>query len=104
MRKKINGRIYDTKTAKLVAVHFNEGLARLQSSYNTRFYEKRNGETFYIYNGEIYTDEIDRKFFVKDVYKEMITDRPHFIDEMPISSYEIVPFSVMLTYEHVFQY
>jgi len=61
MRKKVNGRIYDTSTAKHVGVNYhnrvaNDGFSQVTSCYDTHFFRKRTGELFYTYNGVIYTD------------------------------------------------
>ena len=57
MRKRIENKIYDTETAKLVCIYYYNGMAGYNHTYNTIYYIKRTGELFSTYNGDIYIDE-----------------------------------------------
>ncbi len=53
MKKIIDGKVYNTETATMVATYYSNGMVGYNNTYNEHFYKMRGGEIFMVHNGSI---------------------------------------------------
>ena len=94
MKKRINGRTYDTEKAKKIATCFMHGIAGYKGMFNEEFYLKKNGELFFWYNGKIYVRD-DWNIFNEDVL-DLLKERLKIRNEYSVlqgKGLYVVPFT-----------
>jgi len=97
MKEIINGKIYDTATAKQVAVYFYSGYTNPQMVI--LFWQKgKSGELFYTIDDDIYTNIRPMyNHYAVGVLAEIMAERPFFLNKIPTDKqeYEEQPFLVL---------
>jgi len=90
MKKRINNKTYNTETATLLGVVYNQGMQGYNGTYNTKYYLTKRGLYFEVYNGKIYSE--------KDIIRYLETAKeeyPVFLNEVPTGGWETRPFMVI---------